>query len=116
MTFSPTEEQLAIVERARSTTDNILLSALAGAAKTSTLVLIAKAIPDKQILCLAFNKRIADEMQERLPSNCKAMTLNSLGHRTWSEATGRRLRIESGKTYQIVKELVECSPRQERAV
>jgi DNA helicase-2/ATP-dependent DNA helicase PcrA len=110
MMFVPTEEQTAVVERARSTTDNILLSALAGAAKTSTLVLIAEAIPETQILCLAFNKRIAVEMQERLPSNCQAMTLNSLGHRTWSEATGRRIRIEASKTYTIMKELVDAHP------
>jgi DNA helicase-2/ATP-dependent DNA helicase PcrA len=114
--FTPTEEQSAIVERARSTTDNILLSALAGAAKTSTLVLLAEALPDVQILCLAFNKRIADEMQERLPSNCKAMTLNSLGHRTWSEATGRRLRIETSKTYTILKQLVDECPRHDKDI
>jgi ATP-dependent DNA helicase UvrD/PcrA len=113
---SPTEEQLAIVERARSTTDNILLSALAGAAKTSTLVLIAKAIPDTQMLCLAFNKRIADEMQTRLPSNCKAQTLNSLGHRVWGEATGRRIIIDSSKTYNIVKALVDDCPRGDKDI
>lgn len=107
---TPTPEQNAVVERARTTTDNILLSALAGAAKTSTLVLIAEALPNLQILTLAFNKRIAVEMQERLPSNCQAMTLNSLGHRTWMEATGRRLRIEAGKTYAIMKELVDAHP------
>jgi superfamily I DNA/RNA helicase len=114
--FIPTEEQSAVVDRASSTTDNILLSALAGAAKTSTLVLIAEALPDTQILCLAFNKRIADEMQERLPSNCRAMTLNSLGHRTWCEATGRRLRIESGKTYAILKQLVDECPRGDKDI
>ena len=114
--MTPTEEQLAIVERARSTTDNILLSALAGAAKTSTLVLIAEAIPDVQILCLAFNRRIADEMQTRLPMNCKAMTLNSLGHRTWGEATGRRIRIEASKTYDILKQLVDECPRGDKDI
>src|SRR5882724_7100871 len=114
--FTPTQEQLAIVERAQSTTDNILLSALAGAAKTSTLVLIAEAIPDTQMICLAFNKRIAVEMQERLPPNCTAMTLNSLGHRTWSEATGRRLRIEANKTYDILKPLVDECPRHDKDI
>jgi superfamily I DNA/RNA helicase len=99
---TPTPEQLAIIEAAQHSTDNLLVSALAGAAKTSTLVLIAEALPDVDILCLAFNKKIATEMQERLPKNCKAMTLNSLGHRTWGDATGRRIRIESSKTYDIV--------------
>lgn len=107
MTFSPTPEQLAIIEAAKSTSDNLLVSALAGAAKTSTLVLLAEALPDTQMLCLAFNKKIAVEMSERLPFNCKAMTLNSLGHRTWSEATGRRLRINGSKTYEILKPLIE---------
>lgn len=108
--MTPTEEQLAFVEQVQSTTDNILLSALAGAAKTTSLVLAAEAMPDTQMLCLAFNKRIAVEMQERLPRNCTAMTLNSLGHRCWMEATGRRLRIETSKTYDIFKSLVDELP------
>jgi DNA helicase-2/ATP-dependent DNA helicase PcrA len=112
--FKPTEEQSAVVELARSSTDNILLSALAGAAKTSTLVLIAEALPETQMLCLAFNKRIADEMQTRLPSNCKAMTLNSLGHRTWGEATGRRIRIDASKNYNIFKPMVDGASRSDK--
>ncbi len=112
----PTDEQLAIVECALSTTDNILLSALAGAAKTSTLVLIAEALRYTQILCLAFNKKIADEMNERLPSNCTAMTLNSLGHRTWREATGRFPKIDAGKTYGIMKAIVDDCDRADRNI
>lgn len=111
---TPTSEQQAIIAAARDTADNLLIPALAGAAKTSTLVMVAEALPDIEILCLAFNKKIAVEMQERLPRNCKAMTLNSLGHRTWSEAIGRRLRIESGKTYDIVKGLIEEQTRDDQ--
>ena len=106
MPFTPTPEQAAIVTAATQTDDNLLIEALAGAAKTSTLVLIAEALPDVEILCLAFNKKIAVEMTERLPSNCKAMTLNSLGHRTWSEATGRRLIIDTKKTFDLMSEVV----------
>ncbi len=109
--MTPTPEQSAIIEAARDSDRNILLSALAGAAKTSTLVMIAEALPDTQILCLAFNKKIAVEMQERLPANCKAMTLNALGHRTWAEATGRRIRIETSKTYELVKAAIEEQSR-----
>ena len=106
--FTPTAEQEAIVAAARETDDNLLVSALAGAAKTSTLVLIAKALPRTMILCLAFNKKIADEMRERLPGNCESMTLNSLGHRSWSDTIGQRLRLERSKTYQIVRGLIEA--------
>src|ERR1044072_8944340 len=102
----PTPEKAALVEPARDSDRNLLLSALAGAAKTSTLELIAAALPDTEILALAFNKAMAVEMQERMPSNVKAMTLNALGHRTWMDATGRRLKINSSKTYEIVDELV----------
>lgn len=114
--FTPTDEQLAVVNHAQSTTDNILLSALAGAAKTTTLEMIAKAIPEIQILYLVFNKRNADEANSRLPRNCTAMTLNSLGHRTWQEATGRRLRIETSKTYTILKKLVDGYSRGEKEI
>jgi len=106
MSFTPTPEQLACVEASASSDDNLLIRALAGAAKTSTLVLIAEALPSTQILCLAFNKRIATEMQERLPNNCTAQTLNSIGHRVWSEAIGRRLQINPSKTYDIFTEIL----------
>ena len=102
-----TDEQTACIDFSTSSDRNLLISALAGAFKTTTLVELAKANPGTEILCLAFNKKIAVEMQERLPSNCKAMTLNALGHRTWQEATGRRLKIDSGKTYNLVKEVIE---------
>lgn len=102
-----TSEQTACIEFSQTSDRNMLISALAGAAKTTTLVKLAEANPGIEMLCLAFNKKIAVEMQERLPPNCKAMTLNALGHRTWQEATGRRLRIDSGKTYDLVKQVIE---------
>ena len=107
MTLVPTKEQLAVIQAATETNDNLLLSALAGAAKTSTLVLVAEALPQHEILCLAFNRKIANEMSERLPSNCKAMTLNSLGHRVWSDAIGRRLVINADKVYKLTQAVIE---------
>lgn len=116
MTYTPTNEQATIVEAARSSDRNLLVSALAGAAKTSTLELIAQALPDTEILALAFNKKMATEMQERMPHNVKAMTLNALGHRTWMDATGRRLKINSSKTYEIVNELVRATSHKDQSV
>lgn len=102
MTFTPTNEQVAVRDAAVNSEDNLLISALAGAAKTSTLVLIAEALPNTQILCLAFNKKIADEMNARLPKNCTAKTLNGLGHSVWGDAIGRRLSINASKTYDLL--------------
>lgn len=113
--MTPTPEQLAVIEAARTTSDNLIIHALAGAAKTSTLVLLAKALPSTPILCLAFNVRIKDEMVKRLPGNCEALTLNSLGHRVWSAAIGRRLVVKSDKTYTIVSELINKLPPEQRS-
>lgn len=113
--FTPTEEQLACIAAAKDTEDNLLISALAGAAKTSTLVMIAEALPATSILCLAFNKRIATEMSKRLPNNCSALTLNSLGHRIWADSTGQRLTLNKDKNYEIVKHLIENLPDQDRS-
>ena len=114
MSFKLTPEQEAVVAFARDTETNLIISALAGAAKTSTLVEVAKALSDKRILCLAFNKKIADEMTERLPKNCQAMTLNSLGHRTWAEALGKRVILEKDKNFQILTTLIKDLSKREQ--
>lgn len=107
-TNPPTEEQRLIEAAALNSQDNLLISALAGAAKTSTLVMLAHVLSNKSITCLAFNKRIAVELQERLPSNCTAVTLNSLGHRAWMAALpGTRVKLDDRKVYSIVKRLVD---------
>lgn len=104
---TPTEEQQEIIDLAISSGDNILVSASAGAAKTTSLYMIAEALAPKNMLCLAFNKRIAVEMDSHFPPNCTAMTLNSLGHRTWINSTGKRSKINSKKGYEIMKEEIE---------
>jgi DNA helicase-2/ATP-dependent DNA helicase PcrA len=101
--FPPTEEQQAIITHARTTSDNMLVQALAGAFKTSTLDLIAKALPGAPILCVAFNKRIAEEMTKRLPSHCVAKTLNSIGHTAWGHYLGKRLTLNKSKMGEILR-------------
>lgn len=112
--MTPTEEQLSIVAAAKSSSSNLIINALAGAAKTSTLVLIAKALGNTAILAICFNKKIQLEMAERLPGNCTAKTLNSLGNAAWKDYLGRWPKLDTGKTYRILKELVESLPLEER--
>jgi superfamily I DNA/RNA helicase len=114
MRNKPTEEQELIIEAAVNTPDNLMVSALAGAAKTSTLVLLAEALSNVQVLCLAFNKKIATEMQERLPVNCTAMTLNSLGHRVWADVLSKRLVVEVDKNFKILTQIVKELPKYEQ--
>lgn len=107
MTFTPTAEQVAIIEAAQNSTANLCVQARAGAAKTSTLVLVAEALPATRILCLAFNKAIATEMKERLPSNCESKTLHSLGYAAWAGFIPGRPSLDSRKSYNIMRGLID---------
>lgn len=100
--MTPTIEQEAIINAALTTEDNLLISALAGAAKTSTLELICKALPVQPILSLAFNKKIAEEMTRRLPGHVACRTLNSIGHRVWSQACSKKVTLNVKKSYEIL--------------
>lgn len=102
--FTPTEEQLLILAEAKST-QSLLMEADAGAAKTTTLCLLAKKLPLVPTLCCAFNKSISIEMAKRMPSHIQCSTMNSLGHRAWANKTGKRLRVEADKVYTLVQEL-----------
>lgn len=105
--FIPTPEQDAIIAAALQTNDNLCVVARAGAAKTSTLILVAEALSAVDILCLAFNKAIATEMTERLPDNCEAKTLHSLGFAAWGKYTRGEMTLKSSKVYTLLKARIE---------
>lgn len=110
-----TPEQTRIIQAALTTKDNLLISALAGAAKTSTLEFLCRYLPVQPILSLAFNKRIAEELTARLPGHVTCRTMNSLGHRVWSTAIGKRLNLDFKKSYNIVKTIIEDLSRSDRS-
>jgi DNA helicase II / ATP-dependent DNA helicase PcrA len=112
--MKPTGEQENIIEAAKARPDSLLINALAGAAKTTTLDLICRALPPQPILSLAFNKRIAEEMKKRLPGHVAPMTLNSIGHRVWGTAVGKRLVVDTKKSYNLLKAYVDELPRGQR--
>jgi DNA helicase-2/ATP-dependent DNA helicase PcrA len=107
----PTPEQAAILAAAVGTTDNLLVNALAGTGKTSTIEMICAAIQGIPILYLAFNKRIVDEAVKRMPSHVECRTQNSVGHRVWGQATGRRLVVAADKMRTIVRALISEMPK-----
>ena len=65
--FKPTEEQQAIIDLALKG-ENVVINAYAGAAKTTTCAMIAKAVV-KPSLYLAFNKAMAEEAKQKMPSH-----------------------------------------------
>ena len=152
MKFPPTPEQTAILEAEATTPANLMLIARAGAAKTTTLEMLAESIaarelrsrgwssdgtswflsdnqpalsladayraarcPERQILCLAFNTAIAKEMATRLPPNCEAKTMHSIGLAAWGKFLGRRTTTEKDKLYTLLKAAVDAVDPSERA-
>src|SRR6476646_12165790 len=110
--LSATDEQAAIIEFALGGADlprppNLLINALAGAAKTSTLRFLCKYMPLVPTLSLAFNKRIADEMSKVLPGHVRCATMNSIGHRVWGSAVGKRLTLDTRKNFNLIKEQID---------
>lgn len=101
----PTEEQTTILRALRETDDNLMVNALAGTGKTTTLDMIQAASPKKPVLCLAFNKRIADEMKTRFPDTTTVRTLNGQGHAIWSQ-TVANIKLNAKKTGEIYKEQI----------
>jgi len=105
-----TDEQLAILSAATETSDNLMLNALAGTGKTSTLELVERAVKAKPILYLVFNKKNADEATERMLSTTTVRTFNSLGHRIWAQTQSKVLRLNAKKSGDILRELIKESP------
>lgn len=84
--FIPTEQQLAIFERVKRMDHNLVVRALAGTGKTTTIVAALKYVhKGLTVAFLAFNSKIAKELGRRAPPGVYASTLHSLG---WGNIKG----------------------------
>lgn len=77
---TPTDEQAAVISAVADTSaGSVMVDALAGCSKSTTLEMAAPTVR-VPALGLAFNKRNADELRPRMPGNFKVATFNGLGH------------------------------------
>lgn len=102
--LTPTPEQQAIIDAVLHRTESIMVTAYAGAAKTTTLEFVSNAQHWPSALALAFNVKIKTELEKRL-SGFTVLTLNGLGHRAWANAITARLVVDDRKLGNIIKEL-----------
>ena len=115
MPRNPTPEQTAIIEAVRGSA-SLMVNALAGTGKTTTLEMLARALPPEPILALAFNVKIRDELKKRFPSNFQILTLNGLGHRAWAGTLGsKRLFIDDKKLGRLTTEALKPFPESREA-
>lgn len=78
---------------------NASVSAVAGSGKTTTLVQMAPLLNGGATFC-AFNKHIADELAQKLPSNVRTRTIHSIGYSAISHALRNRKLDVNGKKYR----------------
>src|SRR6266700_6394034 len=109
MKFDPpnTPEQSEILDLALTSRRNLLVNALAGTAKTTTIERVGRVLNKTPVLYLVFNKRNQDEATKRMENHVECKTFNALGHRAWTNQIGRRLTIDTKKSYTILKGLID---------
>lgn len=108
--MKPTPEQSAIIEAA-TRPESLMVNALAGTGKTTTLTMLAKALPPEPALALAFNKKIKEELEKRFPKNFSVMTMNGLGHRAWSFTINKKqMLIDSNKIGRLTTTALKPFP------
>ena len=109
--ITPSLEQSRIISHVTTSRKSLLVSALAGSAKTTTICLAANAmseLPSQAFptLALAFNTRIKLELEERLPKSVQCLTFNGLGHRAWGSFLRKKLELHTGKCSGILTKLL----------
>lgn len=109
----PTEEQQVILDRVRSTETNLVINALAGTGKTTTLEMVQASSKRQPVLYLAFNTKVAKEAEEKFSSTTTVRTLNSLGHRVWAAGRSITLGDQPGKkTQHLLREMIKEMPKE----
>lgn len=115
MAFIITPAHAAIFSRINDADGgNIIIEAVAGAGKTSTIVEALKLIaPEKRVVFLAFNTSIVQELKTRVPKHIDVMTLNGLGWRAYlahAKAKGIRCKDpDTKKTLTIARDVLSVA-------
>lgn len=92
----------------RNTKDNLLISADAGGAKTTTMVEIAKRLGNtgQRIVALAFNKEAQISLESKMPYWIQSQTFHSFCLDALSKHLGFKPKIDGRRVSRFLKELV----------
>lgn len=107
--MTPTEEQREILKAIRESNKSLLINAFAGCGKTTTLEMLAKELPRKSSLAIAFNVKIKKELERRFPEYFTVMTFNGLGHRAWARTVRGNLTLDDKKLGKLVTQELKKS-------
>lgn len=103
--MTPTQEQATIIEAVRCGGPSLMISALAGCTKTSTIEMASPYIKGVA-LALAFNVKNKEDLAKRLPPNINVKNFNGLGHTAFSSSIGRRCALDDNKLTRLLRTIV----------
>jgi DNA helicase-2/ATP-dependent DNA helicase PcrA len=109
--FKPSKYQIAIQKAYSDTEDNLLISAVAGSGKTTTLLhLLNNTDRNKKLLFAAFNKHIADHLKTKITPNPNFTigTIHSIGFHILSKYM--KTEVSKYKYLDLLKPLSEKWP------
>lgn len=97
-------QQSAIFDWVRDGAGNLVVRARAGTGKTTTILEALNHAPERSVLVVAFNKSIAEELQQRLANpNAEAKTLHSLGF-GFLRQHWRNVRVDQDRGERLARE------------
>lgn len=108
--MKPSKYQQAILDAVAGSSDNLIVEAVAGSGKTTTLKMICDALPrGLRVAAICFNKEIAEQFAKKLPPWVDTSTMHSLGLRIVRSAFGE-VTVDTNKPNRILQGLLG-SPR-----
>jgi superfamily I DNA/RNA helicase len=104
--IEPSKFQRAIFDFIEQRKESLVIEAVAGSGKTTTIVNVLERIdPENRTLFVAFNKAIADELAKKVPKHVEAKTTHSVA---WGVA--RRVydkaKVDGNKFTRVFKEVL----------
>lgn len=109
---------LDFFEKAKKFDENIFLSAVAGAGKTTNLKhLINNVLTDRITICFAFNSHIAEEMKSKITNPCAFIgTVHSFGFKALKNKFGKKLETNKNKYIDFFKFLLTETGVEEKKI
>lgn len=110
MPITPSPFQQRIYREFQDTPNGILINAVAGSGKSTTIVEIARLTPaDKRVIFLAFNKDIVRDLSAKLKdrTNVEVRTLHSFGLTQLSRRFGSTIKVDDDKVSKIILKLAD---------
>lgn len=89
-------------------TGHVLVRAVAGSGKTTTIVQSIEFIPkDKTVLLCAFNREICRTLEKKVKREADVETFHAIGYRAVKRSWGRTVALESSRNRDILSQILQ---------